>query len=268
MRREEDVELIKAAFLRVSENFLDSGVTLEELRSVAMSSKELTATSRHSNLSPTRRAIILPFILPAVCLAVIIKLGTIDYLLNYAYYESRCLVANNYFVWEFTRPVSNCDFCRGVKSALILDANLTREEFAPYAYSSRPMIVKSAASHWPAANVFDLKFFRNLYESIDGAYESVEEECQFLHFKSNFAELRQVLEMNEGRALNRDGEDSWYVGWKNCHPQVLEALNHFYRPPHFLPDDAEIPRTNYVFIGYDQGAIMHVSIETYLAEIQ
>ena len=40
----------------------------------------------------------------------------------------RCIVPNNYLVWEATRPVSNCDFCRGIDKPTILK-NLTREEF-------------------------------------------------------------------------------------------------------------------------------------------
>jgi hypothetical protein len=40
----------------------------------------------------------------------------------------RCFLPNNYLVWEATRPVSNCDFCRGIDRPMILK-NLTREEF-------------------------------------------------------------------------------------------------------------------------------------------
>ncbi|XP_057329113.1 uncharacterized protein LOC130669959, partial [Microplitis mediator] len=160
-------------------------------------------------------------------------------------------------IWEFTRPVSNCDFCRGINTALVL-TNLTREEFTPYAYSSRPIIVKNAARTWKASKVFDLEFFKNIYENIDGAYESIEDECQFLHFKSNFSLLKQVLTMSKQRASNYLNENPWYVGWKNCHPQVLEIMSKYYDTPHFLPVDAEVPQTNYIFIGYDQGAIMHL----------
>lgn len=32
-----------------------------------------------------------------------------------------------------------------------------------------------------------------------------------------------------------------------------------YPKPHFLPDDSEIPSKEYVFMGYDDGATMHVS---------
>lgn len=36
-------------------------------------------------------------------------------------------------------------------------------------------------------------------------------------------------------------------------------MRKFYPKPHFLPDDCEIPSKEYVFMGYDDGATMHVS---------
>lgn len=48
----------------------------------------------------------------------------------------------------------------------------------------------------------------------------------------------------------------------NCHPEVLEKLRKLYPKPHFLPEDSEMPNTDFVFLGYEQGAIMHVSTRT------
>lgn len=36
-------------------------------------------------------------------------------------------------------------------------------------------------------------------------------------------------------------------------------MRSFYPKPHFLPEDCEIPSKEYVFMGYDAGATMHVS---------
>lgn len=36
-------------------------------------------------------------------------------------------------------------------------------------------------------------------------------------------------------------------------------MRKYYPKPHFLPDDCEIPSKEYVFMGYDDGATMHVS---------
>lgn len=53
----------------------------------------------------------------------------------------------------------------------------------------------------------------------------------------------------------------WYVGFSNCQTDILFELRKLYPVPHFLPSDAEFPNTDYIFLGYDQGAIMHVSID-------
>jgi hypothetical protein len=45
----------------------------------------------------------------------------------------------------------------------------------------------------------------------------------------------------------------------NCHPEVLAIMREYYSIPHFLPEDAEHAHMDYVFIGYQQGAVMHVS---------
>lgn len=124
----------------------------------------------------------------------------------------RCLVPNNYFIWEATRPISDCNFCLNVTQPIVLP-NVTREEFAPYAYSSKPIVIKKAFLHWPAMRHFDFYFFKELYESIEDSVKSVDEECQFLHFQSDFISLRDVFAMSEDRINHKPGEKSWYVGW-------------------------------------------------------
>lgn len=249
------MELIRAEFIRLTREFLERGATLADIKLACGLEKRKKRKSFLRRYVCNKKLILV--VLMPLLYSIVLERAGIDFVMRYTQ-DRRCLVPNNYFVWEFTRPVSDCDFCRGVDSALVLD-NLTREQFEPYAYSSKPMIVKKAASHWLAAKVFSLQFFRSLYERVEGAYESVEEEGQFLAFRSDFANLREVFAMSEPRAVNLPGEEPWYVGWKNCHPEIVEILRKFYEPPHFLPDDAEIPNTNYIFLGYDQGAAMHVS---------
>ena len=251
------LKVIRERFLRLNEEYLKKGVSPEDLKlacEAVMSHKKNGSKSVFRYLHSKKLAVI---ILLPLLYSIVVEQAGIDFVIKYTQ-GTRCLIPNNYLIWEFTRPVSNCNFCRGVNSALVL-GNVTREEFKKHAYSSKPIIVKKAASHWLASKVFSLQFFRSLYENIQGAYESVDEECQFLHFRSNFANLKEVFSMSERRAMNLPGEDTWYIGWKNCHPQVLEIMKKFYETPHFLPEDAEIPNTNYIFLGYDQGANMHVS---------
>lgn len=58
----------------------------------------------------------------------------------------------------------------------------------------------------------------------------------------------------------RSGHKPWYVGWSNCNPLILAELRKLYPKPHFLPEDAEMPNTDFVFLGYEQGAVMHVGL--------
>lgn len=250
------LEEIRRKYLLLTEEFLKQGASIKDLELITF-----TETNNKQNKKSGFQSVFnkKSFIVVTIILfySIFVQKTGIDFVIKYTQ-SARCLIPNNYLVWEFTRPVSNCDFCLGVDSVIVLD-NITKEEFKKYAYSSKPIIVKKAASHWLASKVFSLQFFHSLYEQINGAYESVEEECQFLHFQSNFANLKEVFDMSYQRAMNFPGEDTWYIGWKNCHPQVVEIMKKFYEAPHFLPDDAEIPNSNYIFLGYEEGAQMHVS---------
>ncbi|XP_006625108.1 uncharacterized protein LOC102672593 [Apis dorsata] len=246
------LEDIQKAFVALTESFLEQGASLAELKSASIKNNAKYKKKYISDYVCFKK-IFFTFFTP-IFLSILFKYLYFDIIKNIR--GTRCLIPNNYLIWEFTRPISNCDYCRDVTSALIL-SNLTREEFKQYAYSSIPMIIKHAASNWPASKVFSWKFFKDLYENIDGAYDSVDE-CQFLHFKSNFTNLRDVFAMNEKRAMQLNDEDPWYVGWKNCHLQILDIMKQYYNLPHFLPEDAEVPYSNYVFLGYEEGAIMHL----------
>jgi len=257
MATKKNIHFIREIFLELNEKYIQQGATISDLKSIAITTAE-NVENHNSAIQRTYPKKILVILFMPFLYGIFNKHFNIYMNVIKTFQESRCLLPNNYLVWEFTRPISNCDYCRDVEAPLIL-LNLTKEEFRVYSYLSRPMIVKNAARDWPARKKFTLEFFRNLYERTEGAYESVEEECQFLSFKSNFANLREAFAMSERRALHREGEDPWYIGWENCHLQILDAMKQFYSIPHFLPDDAEIPYSNYIFLGYEEGAVMHVS---------
>ena len=127
--------------------------------------------------------------------------------------SSRCALANNYFVMEMTRPVTNCDICRNVNQFVILEAP-TKEEFALYAYTGQPILVRGATDHWSALKTFNFDFFRKIYSSTPFAYESVEEECQFFPFKTDFNRLSEVFQMPKERVWMSGPESKpWYIGW-------------------------------------------------------
>jgi hypothetical protein len=126
---------------------------------------------------------------------------------------SRCAVANNYFVMEITRPVTNCDICRNVTQFLILE-NATKEEFAKHAYTGQPILVRGSTDSWLALKTFNFDFFRRIYSEVVDAYQSVEEECQFFPFKTDFSQLSEVFSMPEERIrMSEPNVKPWYIGW-------------------------------------------------------
>ncbi|XP_032520480.2 uncharacterized protein LOC116772403 isoform X1 [Danaus plexippus] len=185
-------------------------------------------------------------------ISLLVASSVIEYLLS-----ARCLLPINHLVWEATRPLADCGYCENVTKPLIL-WNVTRYSFKKYAYSSKPIIVKNAIKHWSASKFFSINFFKTLYEQTPQSYESLENGCQFLNFKSDLFTLKEVFEMPKARVSNQFGQEPWYVGWGNCHPTILSKVREYYSIPEFLPDDAEFPATENIFIGYEMGAVMHL----------
>lgn len=121
----------------------------------------------------------------------------------------------------------------------------------------QPIILKRAVAHWTAAQTLNFTWLRRLYRRNNAAaLRAYHDECQFLNFQSNFLTLERFFAMPAERAAS--GQPPWYVGFSNCQSAVLHELRRLYPIPHFLPDDAEVPNTDYVFMGFDRGAIMHL----------
>ncbi|XP_041986802.1 uncharacterized protein LOC121738661 [Aricia agestis] len=185
----------------------------------------------------------------------IILLLLISFGIQYAL-SCRCLLPLNYLVWEVARPLADCSYCANVTKPIIL-WNVTRHSFKPYAYSSKPIIVKNSVTHWSAIKYFSYYMFKRLYEATSGSYESLEG-CQFLNFKTDLFSLKEVFSMSNARVRNEPGEKPWYVGWGNCHSEILQKVRKYYSIPDFLPEDAEYPATENIFFGYEIGAVMHL----------
>lgn len=64
------------------------------------------------------------FIVTIICLLIT---SPIAYLAEYVL-GIRCFLPNNYLIWEATRPISDCSYCKGVNRPIILK-NMTQEEF-------------------------------------------------------------------------------------------------------------------------------------------
>ncbi|XP_072397750.1 uncharacterized protein [Diabrotica undecimpunctata] len=236
-----ETDQLKKSIYNLNKFYIDSGCLLKDLE---------------QSFKISYKSIFLFIFVSATVLSILLNGEYFILALNYIF-GVRCILPNNYFIWEATRPISNCNFCLNVTEPIILP-NVSRDTFLPYNYGSKPVVIKEAFLHWPAMHVFSLEYFQKLYNNIEGSIRSVNEECQFLHFKSDFISVKDVFLMSEERSRNEPTEKSWYVGWGNCHPTILEEMRKHYPKPHFLPEDSEIPSKEYIFMGYDDGATLHL----------
>ncbi|XP_018564566.1 uncharacterized protein LOC108905963 isoform X2 [Anoplophora glabripennis] len=235
---------VRKKFMKLSLDYVNLGLCTEDLEKNCFGIKD------------TYNTIIIFLFVILILIYILYQSNVLHILLDY-FLGIRCIIRNNYFVWEAVRPSANCSFCINVSAPIVL-LNATKSEFSSHAFTSKPVLIKQAFLHWPARHTFSLKYFEELYNSVEDAFKSVDDECQFLHFKSNFISLRDVFSMTKERMENNPKEKSWYVGWGNCHPLILQEMRKHYPKPHFLPDDSEIPSKEYVFMGYDDGATMHL----------
>ena len=129
------------------------------------------------------------------------------------FHESPCAISNNGFVMEIARPLVNCEACRDLKQVPI-EENLSKELFMEkYAYSGVPVLVKNATKTWTAMSNFSYHFFKDLYTNTKGALQSVDEECQFFPYKTEFETLAELFNISDARANFSEGEKPWYIGW-------------------------------------------------------
>ncbi|XP_060572189.1 uncharacterized protein LOC132730319 [Ruditapes philippinarum] len=125
----------------------------------------------------------------------------------------RCMVENNAVVSEMTRPLVPCTFCSTLNSISVEYAISLNDFRTKYAYSSVPVLIKNATHNWSAMDIFSYQYLKDLYTDTEGALKSVDEECQFFHYNTDFENLTEVFNMSDARANFAEGEKPWYIGW-------------------------------------------------------
>ncbi|KAI0235659.1 hypothetical protein LSAT2_013819 [Lamellibrachia satsuma] len=201
------------------------------------------------------------FLVLPVSIAIAIALGVAAYQTDFidAVKTSPCLVENNLIVSELTRPVFNCELCRNV-SRIERIANISRQDFLEkYAYTTIPVVITGTTADWKALDTFSYRYFKELYTSSEGGVEEVDESCQFFNWGYPFETLSEVFNMTDAQADLKPGTDSWYVGWSNCQSDTAAKLRKLYQRPHFLPQESESSRVDWIFMGWPgPGAFIHI----------
>lgn len=122
-----------------------------------------------------------------------------------------CLLPSTELYLDLFRPPVNCSVCEDVETIDIV-SGLSKEAFLTrYAYTARPVIIRNGCTNWTALSQFSFEFFKNIYPSNSPALQSMDRECQFFPYRTNFESLGHVFNMSQSMA-NMKG-DPWYIGW-------------------------------------------------------
>jgi hypothetical protein len=183
---------------------------------------------------------------------------------------------------EFFNPVlkkvDDCSMCLNVYKIERVE-QITREDFLnKYAYTGVPLVIVGAVKNWSAMNTFNFEFLKELYTRKDLESNSKthrekilkaivktkskgnekKDTCQFFPYKTKFKNLKEVFEKVE-RGENGEWKKPWYVGWSNCNNYASEILRQHYERPEFLPEESEMSRIDWIFMGTPgYGAHMHI----------
>jgi histone arginine demethylase JMJD6 len=207
--------------------------------------------------------------------------------------KEECALVLPDFFNSIIRPVDDCSMCIGLGEIKRVE-NISKQEFLEkYAYTGRPVIVTDATLNWTAMSVVNFEFLKSLYldsdeesrkrresraeltnkenkeksslimnafdsivEAGSSEDENIKDSCQFFPYKTNFKSLRDVFEMevNDARWTK-----PWYIGWSNCNNYASRMLRKHYARPYFLPDDAEMSKIDWIFMGTpNYGAYIHI----------
>lgn len=205
--------------LQLRSDALKCGLSDEQLREAIEGSCQTTPTNGHKKkwwkkfkkymCDPAHRVHVL-----VVSLAFTVGLFVASYELLFDYVVSTpCLVENNVFTDEVYRPRVNCDMCRDIVDAPE-ERNLSQEEFyEKYSFTGRPVLMKEATSNWTAMSHFNFTYFQHLYRKVKGSLTTIEDDCQFFGYETEFTSLAEALNMSDDRAAYKPGELPWYIGW-------------------------------------------------------
>jgi hypothetical protein len=209
--------------------------------------------------------------------------------------KEECAIPVPEIFFTTMRPIDDCSMCINVNEIKRVEKITKKEFLEKYAYSGIPVIITDAAKNWTAAHVVNYTFLKDLYKNLDDiAYRkriskidihrnenspilntfnsivetddqrSVENEkdvCQFFRYRTNFTGLDDLFEMDE---TDERFNKPWYVGWSNCNSYAADILRNHYSRPYFLPDESEISRIDWIFMGTpNYGANIHIGMRFY-----
>lgn len=124
---------------------------------------------------------------------------------------SACLLTELSPFGEVVTPMADCVICEGVTEAPRL-FNLSKDDFIRnYAYTSKPILVVGAVSHWSALEVFSYDYFKSIYMNSQESLEEDHNSGQFFAYSSNIRDLKDLFSLPSDMATMET--EKWYIGW-------------------------------------------------------
>jgi hypothetical protein len=140
------------------------------------------------------------------------------------YTKEECTIPLPHLMNALTRPVDDCAMCMGLQKIDRLN-HISQDDFIlKYAYSGIPVIIEDATKNWTAIDVFNFKFFKDLYTNKkqtanrkpddDKIIDDEDNACQFFPYKTKFKNLEEVFEMTDDYFTQGSKNfKPWYIGW-------------------------------------------------------
>ena len=192
-------------------NIIDrSGLTNEDIEScLDRLSKELGVATVQK--SPSHAKWIIWFLLYRL-LPLLLALSLVYQKFGLLYNSSSCLVSLGSRIDEVvTMSPLNCSQCQGITTIPEISNISIMEFMKQYAFTLQPVLMKGAASDWPAMKLFSYKYFKKLYSRKPDAIVNDIEEGQFFSYSSDIHGLDEfMLLTSEVAALKKE---KWYIGW-------------------------------------------------------
>lgn len=119
-----------------------------------------------------------------------------------------CLV-DQFIAGHWSLPRADCQrVCVGIDKVIEFNSSdFTQTNFMEnYSYTSKPLLIKGAASSWPATNIFSSDYFKQLYQKWPEAIDRDTHNGLYATYKSRMHNIKQFLQ-------NSSSEKDWYISW-------------------------------------------------------
>ncbi|XP_003382910.1 PREDICTED: uncharacterized protein LOC100641282 [Amphimedon queenslandica] len=167
-----------------------------------------------------------------------------------------CLLAQP-MLHDFATKIIDCNSCVNITNAVTINSISVMDFMNNHATSLQPVLMKGAASNWPAMSIFSYEYFKGLYTKNPEAVTHDREEGQFFPYSSGIFTLDEFLSLDNETASFKGKK--WYIGWSTTDNFVGEELRKHVKVPYFLPPVPSEDNLAWIFMGAPgPGAGLHI----------